>query len=363
MKKSHRKLAAAILALAAGAFLSPAAEPSLKVGDPAPKLQQGKYVQGEPVKEFEPGKAYIVEFWATWCGPCRESIPHLNETYKKFKDKGLIVIGQDCWEEDDSLVAPFVKKMGDKMTYRVALDDKEGSKKGKMAETWMGAAGQDGIPTAFLVDTKGKIATICHPMELKEKVIEEVLAGNFDTQKAAAEFADQKKNEAKLEVIGGELQKDMQEKKWDEAMAKVAEVEKLLPQEERDNLDLLRFNILLGKKDYTAAYKLAAKTSEAHKDNAELQNQLAWQIVSDDSIEQRDLKLAETIAARANEAAKGQSPGIFDTQARILFMQGKKEEAIQAEEKALKLVTDEDQKKILQKTLDSYKKGELPKAE
>src|ERR1700728_115648 len=74
---------------------------TLMVGDRAPKLQSGKYVQGEPVKEFENGKAYIVEFWATWCAPCRASIPHLNETYLKFKDKGLIVIGQDCMEEDE----------------------------------------------------------------------------------------------------------------------------------------------------------------------------------------------------------------------------------------------------------------------
>jgi tetratricopeptide (TPR) repeat protein len=189
-----------------------------------------------------------------------------------------------------------------------------------------------------------------------------VLAGKYDTTKAAAEYADLKKNEAKLQVIGGELQKDMEQKKWDDAMAKVAEVEKLLPADERDNLDLLRFNILLGKKDYTAAYKLAAKTSEAHKDNSDLQHQLAWQIASDDTIEQRDLNLAATIAARANEAAKGKDPGILDTQARILFMQGKKSEAIQMEEKAL-TIADDDQKKLLQKTIDSYREGKLPKVE
>ena len=185
MKTKQLKLTAALLAVTAGLTFTLAAGSTLKVGDPAPKLQTGKWVQGDPVKNFEKGKAYIVEFWATWCPPCRASIPHLNEVYKKFKDKGLVVIGQDCWERDESLVVPFVKKMGDKMTYRVALDDKASNKKGKMAETWMEAAGRDGIPSAFLVDTKGVIAWIGHPMQLKEQVIEDVLAGKSVVGKTA----------------------------------------------------------------------------------------------------------------------------------------------------------------------------------
>src|SRR5246500_3160101 len=140
MKTSTLSRLTAALALG---FCAAANAVSLKVGDPAPKLQTGKFVQGEPVTEFAPGKAYIVEFWATWCGPCRVSIPHLNEIHNKYKDKGLIVIGQDCWERDEELVAPFVETMANsnKMTYRVALDNKEGNEKGKMAETWMAAAG------------------------------------------------------------------------------------------------------------------------------------------------------------------------------------------------------------------------------
>jgi thiol-disulfide isomerase/thioredoxin len=172
--KMEYKSTVALLALAFGLIAAPtqAAQPKLKVGDPAPKLQVGKWVQGEPVKEFSRDKAYIVEFWATWCGPCRVSIPHVNELHNKLKDKGLVVIGQDVWEKDTSAVAPFVKKMGNQMTYRVALDD--GS---KMADTWMDAAGQNGIPTAFVVDKHGIIVWIGHPMNLDEAKLNQVLAG------------------------------------------------------------------------------------------------------------------------------------------------------------------------------------------
>src|SRR5947207_870817 len=75
--------------------------PKLKVGDAPPKLQPGKWLQGEAVTEFKSDKVYVVEFWATWCGPCKESIPHLNELQKKYKDKGVVMIGQDIWEDDD----------------------------------------------------------------------------------------------------------------------------------------------------------------------------------------------------------------------------------------------------------------------
>jgi thiol-disulfide isomerase/thioredoxin len=156
---------------------APAIPVTLKVGDLAPKLNVGQWVQGEPVKAFEKDKVYVVEFWATWCAPCRAAIPHLNEIHLKYQNKGLVVIGQNISENDQSRVKPFVAKMGNKMTYRVALDDVSKSKRGAMNETWMLAAGQSGIPAAFLVGKDGKIIWIGHPMQLQESMIEAAFHG------------------------------------------------------------------------------------------------------------------------------------------------------------------------------------------
>jgi thiol-disulfide isomerase/thioredoxin len=362
MTKKWSKLMTAISMLAIGAACSVAAESTLKVGDPAPKLQTGKWIQGEPVTGFEKGKAYVVEFWATWCGPCRESIPHLNETYTKYKDKGLVVIGQDCWEQNDALVAPFVKKMEDKMTYRVALDDKKSDEKGAMATTWMAAAQQNGIPTAFVVNTHGKIAWIGHPMTLEEKVLDEVLADKYDTEKAAKTYAEEKKKEWQLNEAQEEIQKAMKAKDWDVATTKVDEMEKLLPENQREGLNGVRLEILFAKNDYPAAYEMAQKMSDSHKDNPFLQNQLAWKIATDPKIEKRNLDLAGTFADRGIEATQGKNADVLDTKARILFLQGKADEAIKVQEQAVAASTGEG-KETLEKTLQSYKSGKVPAAQ
>ena len=339
-----------------------AEESKLKIGDAAPKLQVGKWVQGEPVKEFAKDKAYIVEFWATWCGPCRVSIPHLNELHEKFKDKGLVVIGQDVWERDESLVEPFVKKMGDKMTYRVAMDDKSKEEQGAMAITWMKAAGQNGIPAAFVVNKQGKIAWIGHPMSLKEQVLEDVLADRYDLAKAAAEKAQEESNRAQLTELSRKLNTSMSKKNWDDAEKTVTEMEKLLPAGMRSGLSMTRFQILTSQGNYDAAYKVVADLSDAEPDNAMLQNQIAWTIASRKDLEKRDLALAEKIAERANKAAKGKDPNTLDTLARIQFMNGKKSQAIETEQKAVDLAEGE-MKEEFKKFLASYKEGKLPEVD
>src|SRR5438045_7958134 len=73
------------------------AEPTLKWGDVAPPLKLVKWLKGTPVEQFEPGKTYVIEFWATWCGPCKAAMPHLSELAKKYEGK-ITFIGVDVWE-------------------------------------------------------------------------------------------------------------------------------------------------------------------------------------------------------------------------------------------------------------------------
>jgi thiol-disulfide isomerase/thioredoxin len=360
MKHVHVRwtVALAVMAGFAGSLLA-AEKATLKVGDPAPKLQVGKWMQGDPVKEFAKDKAYIVEFWATWCGPCRATIPHLNEIHNKYKDKGLIVIGQDVWEEDEDEVPKFLKQMGDKMTYRVALDDKKGSDKGKMAETWMMAAGQNGIPTAFVVSKTGHIAWIGHPMTLKEKILDDVLAGNFDASKAAAEFQKKQQREEKTSEVFQNFQKAVEAKEWAKAEEHLNELEKMLDEDERANIDMIRFQMNLKKQDMGAVETVVKRLVDKEPESADYHNQLSWMLITQKGLSKELLALADKEANRANDLAKGKNPEILDTLARVQFVKGQKEEAIATQQKAID-IAEERAKKNYQTTLDSYKEGKIP---
>lgn len=177
----------------------------LGIGDSAPKLEVKEFVKGDEVKSFEKGKIYVVEFWATWCGPCRTSIPHLTELQKKNKD--VVFIGVSVWESDQKKVKPFVEEMGEKMDYRVALDEVGDGKanEGKMSKNWMQAAKQDGIPTAFIVNGDGKIAWIGHPREM-EKPLGQIVAGKWDIAKASSDFKAAEARKVKLRTLSVKLQ-------------------------------------------------------------------------------------------------------------------------------------------------------------
>ena len=147
------------LAIASAVFVASAAQAqtTLKVGSAAPPLTVAEWVQGD-VTGLESGKVHLVEFWATWCGPCKKAIPHLDGLHDKYVGKGLVVVGVS--NEKPEVVKPFVQGRGSGMSYPVAIDQND-----QTTQAWLKAAGKDGIPCAFLVSRDGKIAWIGHPAD------------------------------------------------------------------------------------------------------------------------------------------------------------------------------------------------------
>lgn len=330
--------------------------PTLKIGDRPPPLRIGGWVQGDPIKEFEAGKTYVVEFWATWCPPCREAIPHLNELQKKYADKGLVVVGQSVWQEDDRAVTAFVKRMGDKMAYRVALDDKSDESKGAMASLWLESSGSQGIPQTFLIDPSGRIAWIGHPFRLDDSLIEEVISGKHDISQAAEDFAKSLKAEAAQES----LEQALTAKDWDLAQARLDECVLLLPEAEQHYLIPARYRIARGQKGAASAEPLATGLLTKADVEKGMMFYFAYLLLSFEDVVPRELELAEEMLTRANQLYKSEDSDILELLARAQFMRGKKDEAVATLKTALPLVDEPKEKERVRADLESYKAGKLP---
>jgi thiol-disulfide isomerase/thioredoxin len=317
---------------------------SLTMGSKAPALKVAGWVKGTPVTTLANGKTYqVVEFWATWCGPCRTSIPHLTEMAKKYKGK-VNFTGVAVWENDPAYktkVAAFVKEMGPKMAYNVAYDTD--AKLGFMAKNWMQAAGQDGIPTAFIVDPKGTILWIGHPMSMEEP-LKQIVAGKYDVaaarRKALDEAAAAEKQKAAMEKVNAamaEVGKLAQAGKFVEAADLIdpiaADNAELGPQ-----LKMVKFQLLL-KGDEPRAYAYATELSTTiAKGNPALLNQLAWTIVDDATgLKTPDYDVALKIAELAVAASGGKDASILDTLGYAQFKAGKIDDAIATQTKAVAL--------------------------
>lgn len=244
--------------------LAPGDEVSLEA------VRKAKWVQGHAPESFEPGKVYIFECWATWCGPCVAAIPHMNELHKKYYDKGLRVHGMNVWEDDQGAVKAFVKNKGKGMSYPVAFT---GGRGGAFDKTWLEPAGVRGIPFAFVV-ANGKFVQGIHPGGLSDDLIEKLLA---DAEKSTPKAAPEKRS---IDVVLKDYQKALDARDADAMAAMIDEAGTLEPK--CKDLPDMRMDLLVAKQDWSSAAK-AIEVMSDHPGGIVFLQKLTQKVVMDET--------------------------------------------------------------------------------
>lgn len=168
-----------------------AAEPTFKIGDPAPVIAPVIWLKGSPVPKYALGRVYVVEFWATWCPPCIKTIPHLSELQRQHAST-LTIIGVNAeglsgFEAKTNAVSDFMTKHGRDMAYTVAMEDPIAK---PISEIWITGTGSMGAPTAGIIDKHGTLVWIGYPDVAKgytfDQALEDTLAGTVDLARSQA---------------------------------------------------------------------------------------------------------------------------------------------------------------------------------
>jgi thiol-disulfide isomerase/thioredoxin len=356
-----------LLAFLSGQGVSQEKPYALMVGDPAPVIEVGRFIKGEPFRDFQEGRVYVIEFWATWCVPCKDSIPHLAELQKKYGEK-VKILGISIWEPREDAVEPFVKQWGKKMDYSVAVDkvealsstdetqrQHESVEKGRMSKAYMVDSGWDlaGIPAAFIVNHEGRIAWIGEPGEM-DRPLEEVISGEYDTAKAAAEYSKRMAREAFARGERKKARELLKEKEPEAALQLVDSLLKLNPPDQDDYI--FKFEILLVH---------MSSPDEATQFMTAVLPDLDWVTTMNMTAILADLgrNLSPEAARAGIEACQDSLRKIgkdhtwpLMTMAELYYRLGETKNAPAMADRALKICREEDRKKM-QADRDRYAKG------
>lgn len=396
-----RKSFPLVLALSFAGFCSTqctvAEEELLTIGSKAPSIDVEHWVsQGngrfDKVTSFEPGKVYVIEFWATWCGPCIASMPHLAELQERFADKGVQLVSIS--DEDLDTVQSFL----DRPVQNRRASDSDGESEstkltyGKLTSVYslttdpdrsvhrdyMEAAGQNGIPTAFIVGKDSRIEWIGHPMKM-DLPLEQVVEGTWDRESARQQIlAEQQKGliatkinkamrsgdaasalgiiddairdypndsqlidylkRARVQVQLFPIAQLARSGKNEEALSQLAELKKSSPEQASSFVEF-ELSVLLNANMHDQAAMVLDELAVNESNPLKL-NQITWMIYEmskeDNGFSEKLLASAIAAAKKATELIPDEG-AVLDTYAHLLHRSGKLDDALAAQAKAVKL--------------------------
>lgn len=346
-----------------------APEKTLTVGMPAPPIQAERWARGEPLKAFEPGKVYIVEFWATWCVPCLHSMGHLQELVNKHKDAGLEVIAVTTTDDrgnTQEAIDSFLAGRGKDLPFRFAVCEAPDT-----AENYLHASRNTMLPASFVVDQKGQVAYFGHPDEL-DIVLPSLLAGTWNISTDARGLREQ---EAEFQTIMGKVEDTVElaqaragsgpqamalvNRALGQAAAKateeLAEFLKKYPNQRQRSIVVLNYaRMLLLSKKVGEARELVTPVLEralARRNGLELQMIVSLWADPNVNTERRFPELAVRAADGVLEMEAERGPGTYMLAAQAYYFAGHKSEGDRYSQLALQQVTDPRRRNTMQEQL------------
>ncbi len=356
MKHGIKSLAAILAASVAFTAIADDDDKTLTIGDKAPAIDIEHWVKGTPIKSFEKDHIYVVEFWATWCGPCRASMPHISGLQKEYKEYDVTFVSVS--DEELPVVVDFLCGRGSygeekdwygEMGYTVTTDPDR-----SVYTDYMKAAGQRGIPTAFVVGRTGQIEYIGHPMGLDDPLAA-IVDKSWDRETFKAKFEKEAKNERIMAKYQQVLREAQEQGDVDKALEAVDNIMSL-----DDNYKSwganLKFQVLIASDRFAEGYSYGEKIVKSEWDNSMSLNGIAWFVVDNPTVKNRDLKFALRVAKRASELTNDADPAILDTYARCFYEMGDLANAIKWQQKAVDSMKDGQPMGGVAEALEKYKK-------
>lgn len=310
-------------------ILPSASAQALDVGSQAPDLKIAEWVKGEKVDLSKDAdkRVHVVEFWATWCPPCKISVPLLTDLQKKY-GKDLDIIGVTKVDERNSKgdIREFVKQQGDAMGYTVAIDDND-----KTYAAYMDAAGAIGIPHAFVVGKDRRVYWQGSPLDPGlDRVLAQVIAGTYDIDTALRQARVAEDVNRRFQEVYMYTEYEQWSRVWDALVG----ILKLDPANV-EALDWMMQVYVTGKRDRDDFRRWVRTHIDDNRENALAMQNLARALCSDPNFATRLPDLALEAGKAAYDATGGKDIVAASTYALALYQIADLDKAIEVQRAAL----------------------------